>query len=844
MGLWPVHRAGPLPLSYQDGAIPMLRRVVSLFNRYANQHQAVRLPGVGIWAKDKLIGAVDYCMLRGGGAQIVGWTTAETCVFGVAGKLTPVRPSIRREDVVRALGKGTPTHTGFEFSLPEVPDQDITLNLGDASARISCLAPVDRMPEWRSLWLLPAFIADMTRAAPSILRWYLWRDITARSRVKRILGFQRDVGAGLIDVAALAPTATTLQRPADTVTIVIPVYNSFDLLPELLRRVSQNTDLAFRVVIVEDCSTDDRVLPFIRAWAADALHPVEIVTNDNNLGFVQSINRGLARAADYPGHVVVLNSDAMVPSGWASRLLTPIVGDDSIATVTPLSNDAEILSVPSICTKTDLLPGQCDAIDGIARRLRSDGPYPELPTGIGFCMAINRGFLGPLPGMDTIFGRGYGEEVDWCLRARALGGRNILQPALFVEHRGAASFGSAEREMLVSRHNRILSSRYPGFDAEVQSFITSDPAFTQRFALAIGWLASKSETAVPIYIAHSLGGGAETYLADRLARESDASDGAIILRVGGARQWRIEMRTPLGLVAGSTDDTEAMLRLLDPIQSRHVVYSCAVGHPDPASIPTVLRRLLDARAARLEFLFHDYFAISPSYTLLDSTGRFWPVDQIDPWDAAHCAKRPCGDVVDQYSWSKDWGSAIALADEVVLFSQDSVRHVLQAFPDIADKVHLRPHVHRALPPVLECAATDEMVIGVLGSIGLQKGAGVVIELGKRFERAGKGSVVVIGDLDPAYEPGRNVRVHGAYTLADLPALARHYGISHWLIPSIWPETFSYTTHEAIATGLPVYCFDLGAQAETLRQAKNGTVLPVGQDPAGIVLNALTGPVVA
>jgi hypothetical protein len=61
-------------------------------------------------------------------------------------------------------------------------------------------------------------------------------------------------------------------------------------------------------------------------------------------------------------------------------------------------------------------------------------------------------------------------------------------------------------------------------------------------------------------------------------------------------------------------------------------------------------------------------------------------------------------------------------------------------------------------------------------------------------------------------------VHGAYRREDIPGLVARYGIDRWLIPSVWPETFSYTTHEALATGLPVWCFDLGAQGAAVRSA--------------------------
>ena len=66
---------------------------------------------------------------------------------------------------------------------------------------------------------------------------------------------------------------------------------------------------------------------------------------------------------------------------------------------------------------------------------------------------------------------------------------------------------------------------------------------------------------------------------------------------------------------------------------------------------------------------------------------------------------------------------------------------------------------------------------------------------------------------------------GTYKPADIPNLATLNRITHWLIPSIWPETFSYTTHEAIATGLPVMAFDLGGTGRSRPPCAHGVVLP-------------------
>ena len=51
-----------------------------------------------------------------------------------------------------------------------------------------------------------------------------------------------------------------------------------------------------------------------------------------------------------------------------------------------------------------------------------------------------------------------------------------------------------------------------------------------------------------------------------------------------------------------------------------------------------------------------------------------------------------------------------------------------------------------------------------------------------------------------------------------------YQVDIVLIPSIWPETFSYTTEEAIKMDLPVAVFDLGAPAERVRTYNKGLIL--------------------
>jgi glycosyltransferase involved in cell wall biosynthesis len=169
--------------------------------------------------------------------------------------------------------------------------------------------------------------------------------------------------------------------------------------------------------------------------------------------------------------------------------------------------------------------------------------------------------------------------------------------------------------------------------------------------------------------------------------------------------------------------------------------------------------------------------------------------------------------------------------------------MLQAYPEIAGKIALRPHPLHSAPPRLYPKPGARPVIGVLGNIGLHKGAGVLVALSRLIARSRDADLVILGQLDPAYNLARPARVHGAYTPDQIAALVDRYGITCWLIPSIWPETFSFTTHEAIATGLPVICFDLGGQGEALRRAINtasnaGALVALSDDTASMAPSVL------
>jgi len=798
-------------------------RLRALFQRYSDRHFRLHQPGCPLPGP---AGHLDQIVYVGRGLVLEGWTEADSVIVRSGAFDAADGPKLLRRDVEEAMG--IRADVGFRLELPEIAEEievEVISNTQSWTLRLD--TPHPRMMRLARLKTMFQFAQDMFKALPHLPHALLRGDARARTKVKTCLGLNTEtLGLGELETQLFECRGLPQGPICTPITIVLPVFNAFDLLKEALALVVAHTDLPWHLVLVEDASTDQRVRPFLRAWSEWQGERVTLLENDANLGFIKSVNRGFEVALERGDHVVLLNSDAFVPRGWASRLIRPIIAHDSVASVTPMSNDATILNAPVISQRTELERGMGASLDELAQTFNPEALLSVVPTGVGFCMAMNIDFLRKVPRFDTVFGRGYGEEVDWCQKIRAMGGRHFGLPGLFVEHRGGESFGSDAKNALIRKNNRIVSARHPGFDADVRQFITSDPMATARLALGLKRIEFGADRQVPIYIAHFMGGGAESYVKSRIQGDLVRGAPSVVLRVGGPKRWRLELHCEEGVVAGDTDDFAFVQRLLEPLEWRRLIYSCAVGDSDPVSLPDhILQLAREGTRDRVEVLIHDYFPLSPSYTLLDRDLVYRGPVEVERRDRAHCTVRPDGSVVDLKEWRATWGRLLLAAERVVVFSSDSQAHVLAIYPWVEDRIVKVPH--RLLQPVDAVANShpSQEVIGVLGSIGAQKGAGVVAKLAYRLRSRTDIRLVIIGIVDPSFELPKETLVTGAYRPEDIGRIAAQHGVTRWLVPSIWPETFSYTTHEALATGLPVHAFDIGAQGEAVARAPNGVLMP-------------------
>lgn len=272
------------------------------------------------------------------------------------------------------------------------------------------------------------------------------------------------------------------QRPVD---IIIPVYGDEARTQACIASVVhslRHNHSAARVVVIDDASPE----PTLSAWLdtqAAAGH-ITLLRNPRNLGFIETCNRAMRLQ---PAHdVMLLNADTLVHGDWLDRLRATLYSAPDIATATPWSNNGEISSFPTIAMAArGPLPDQLARLDQTAAALRSSGATHdmELPTCCGFAMLIRRSVLNQIGLLDGVhLVRGYGEEVDWCLRAATAGYRHLLATGVFVAHTGTVSF-RFEKTLRVRENRAVLAARYPTYHTLYARFLMEDPLATAREAL-------------------------------------------------------------------------------------------------------------------------------------------------------------------------------------------------------------------------------------------------------------------------------------------------------------------------------------------------------------------------
>ncbi|BAO43438.1 glycosyltransferase [Thiolapillus brandeum] len=587
-----------------------------------------------------------------------------------------------------------------------------------------------------------------------------------------------------------------------SVDVIVPVYGGREALQRCLASVLRYPQEAnWRLVIINDASPDPAVQQDLEKVAAEHAHVV-LLENSQNLGFVGTVNRGMSLDAD--ADVVLLNSDTEVANDWLDRLVAAAYSAERIGTVTPFSNNATICSFPRFCQSSELPRHWSLAeMDNLFARTNRGG-LVDIPTGVGFCQYIRRDCLAQTGLFDEKrFGRGYGEENDFCRRAAAQGWRNVLCCDTFVFHEGGVSF-SHEQEERVARAQEILKELHPDYQMLVERHIHEDPALLYRIRVLLEMLRRSPRRKV-LHLTHHLGGGTKKHIRELSEWLSNDMDSLVIRPVEGAGIY---------LQFGPDDDAPrlffdlpamypSLVRLLRSLGLSRIHFHHTLG------LETCLWGLPDDLGLPFDVTLHDYYFINAHPSQTDARGRYTPDLQ------SQASSYPLS--VSLEEWQQNQQQLLYGAERVIAPSVWTVDVYRQYYPNASYQVAWHPdsEEHMPWPAVRNPVETERPLrVLVLGALSPEKGADVLEAVA--MEGARRGQPLEFHLLGYAYRPLDSAVIeHGAYAEADLPGLLEEIGTDLVWFTALWPETYSYTLSEVLEAGLPVLAPDLGAFPERL-----------------------------
>lgn len=620
-----------------------------------------------------------------------------------------------------------------------------------------------------------------------------------------------------------------------TLDVIVPVYRGYDeTLNCIYTALNTNNIADFELIVINDCTPEPTL-----AEKLQELHEKQLITlliNKENLGFVATVNKGMQLHSDRD--VILLNADTEVYNNWVDRLVEAAQYEEKIASVTPFSTNAEICSYPYFAQDNMMaLEIPFDHLDALAAEANK-GKYCELPTAVGFCMYIKRACLNDIGYFDVeTFGKGYGEENDFCLRGIAKGWKHILAGNVFVRHLGGTSF-AGEKKKRVLNAMKILQQRYPDYHASVAKFIAEDPAKIMRTQLDLARLDCRGGITNFVMVNHHLGGGTERNVQEMIDGLADESVGAFTLQplpssgargLGEMKLFHHAITHTPNLVFSMEYDREALMQALLRLDVSHMHVHHVIGF-EPR-ILDFIALLTSHMRIHYDVTIHDYFSICPRINLVDGNSSYCGEPELAGCERcielnpSHAGPQPV------WQWRLHFSHFLAQARMVFCPSGDVLARMQHYFPHVQFTLRWHPELFDnentlALPLP---SKTDELVIAAIGAISDIKGSNVLAALAKDAEKRNLPIRFVIIGHTSHHEINaglKKITVTGAYKEAEMPQLLKNHTPHLAFIPSVWPETYCYTLSIAWRFGVLPIAFDLGAPAERIHACGRGFVLPL------------------
>jgi len=614
-----------------------------------------------------------------------------------------------------------------------------------------------------------------------------------------------------------------------TCDIIIPIYNAYEYTEKCIESVIKNTKFSQnKLILIDDKSPDERVWPLLKKYKAKYSF-VDIYQNEENKGFVGTINIGMQISTN---DVLLLNSDTEVTSRWLEKIATCAYSKKNVATVTPLSNNATLASVPKAFFPNDIPKGytleeMADLVEKCSKK-----EYPEIPTGHGFCLYIKREILEEIGFFDEkTYGKGYGEENDFCFRCLDHGYCHLMCDNTYIFHKESQSF-SEEKTKLQEIATQKLNERYPKYFSELNLWCQMKPLKYIADNIALK-LEEKKKHKNILYIIHdwdlkNLGG--TTMHALDLIKYLRKEFNIHVLTIAEENYklysyWQenetIITYPKLSEFHALNFYNEKWKKIVEEIIENFDIHFVHIQHLrfNYFDIVDIIKKY------KLKTLLsiHDYYCVCPLITKMYQNDHY--CGKYDLKQCNSCLKAVYHfDYNSIINWQNNWQELFSVCNKIICPSVNCKNEIMKTYPKLELKVieHGTELHHEKSNLTIE---NDKVLnIAFVGAIGLHKGGKIFNDLiYKHKNKKIKIHLFGISDRDLP-KNSKYFQNHGKYNRQELSKLFKENDIKLACLLSICPETFSYTLSECIACGVPVLGFNIGAINDRIQKYNLGWII--------------------
>lgn len=253
------------------------------------------------------------------------------------------------------------------------------------------------------------------------------------------------------DEEATVETIAMPEYENPKVSLIIPLYAHAELTRACLHSIRDLTaHVRYEVILVDDDADAEtkRLL--------DGVTGARIVRNEQNLGYIRSVNRGAAAARGR--WLVIFNNDTEVTRGWLVAMLACAESADDVGVVTPkfLYPDGTLNEAGAIVWRdgTGMNYGRGDVADHFQYEYRRETDY-----GSAAALMVRGKLWQEVGGFDERYLPMYYEDADLCFQARERGLRVLYEPEAVVVHIEGATAGN-DLESGHKRHQEQNRSKF------------------------------------------------------------------------------------------------------------------------------------------------------------------------------------------------------------------------------------------------------------------------------------------------------------------------------------------------------------------------------------------------